>query len=444
MTRRCFMAAVAATPTLVAQATRPNVLLFLTDQETQRVQRELLNLPNRERLERSGVRFTRNWCTTPQCSPARSTLLTGRYPHRTGVLGNVGAAAGEPLRVADNSLGNLFQKGKYRTGYFGKWHLSRGRRTGWEEHGFEATKSDGNSDAAIADSAVNWIAKSASDPWLCVVSLIQPHDVYEYPRRAHLAALKDQQMPIRPGLRKPTTTAADLDDRPRPQRQYNENDQGQVTSDYGPEDWQRYRSFYYDLIEDADRNLGKLLDAIEGTDTIVLYTSDHGDGIGAHGLAFKGPFLYEELLNVPLVISRPGHLKAGTTSDALTTQADVLPTLCDLAGLAAPSDVDGQSLRPLLEQTGSLQREAIVAEYYSKQRWVNPVRAIRTERWKLVEYLQDGRELYDLENDPHEAHNLAGDPARHDVELGLLTRLDQWASETNDSLWFQHRPGELR
>ena len=147
---------------------------------------------------------------------------------------------------------------------------------------------------------------------------------------------------------------------------------------------------------------------------------------------------------MPLVISRPGHLKAGTTSDALTTQADVLPTLCDLAGLPAPPDVDGQSLRPLLEQAGDWQRGAIFSEYYSKQRWVNPARAVRTERWKLVEYLQDGRELYDLENDPHEARNLAGDPARHDVELELLTLLDQWAGETNDSLWFEHRPRELR
>lgn len=422
----------------------PNVLLFFTDQETQRVRRDLLQLPNRMRLERQGTRFDRNWCTTPQCSPARSSLLTGRYPHRTGVMGNVGAAGGDPLRSGDVSLGGIFQKAGYRTGYFGKWHLSRGSRSGWQEHGFEATQSAGNGDAAVAESAVRWIHETAAQPWLCVVSLIQPHDIYEYPRRARLAALKDRKMPIRSGIDAPASSAADLNRRPRPQRLYNEDDQGQVTSDYTAEDWRRYRSFYYDLIEDADRNLGKLLDAVEGTDTLVLYTSDHGDGIGAHGLAFKGPFLYEEVLNIPLAISWPGRLKPGPPCQALTTQADVLPTLCDLAGLSVPADIDGRSLRPLLEQTGAWSRDAVFAEYYSKQRWVNPARAVRTDQWKLVEYLKDGRELYDLARDPDETENLAGDPAHQEMEHELLASIDAWAGQTNDTLWLQYRSLDLQ
>ncbi len=426
-----------------APSRRPNVLLFLTDQETQRVRRDLLKLPNRERLERRGTRFERNWCATPQCSPARSTLLTGRYPHRTGVLGNVGAAGGAPLRASDASLGNVFQKAGYRTGYFGKWHLSQGSRAGWEDHGFEPTEPAGGGDAAVAASAARWIARTGGQPWLCVVSLIQPHDIYEYPRRAGLAALEGRTMPIREGMPAPATPAADLNDRPRAQRQYNEDDQGQVTTDYTSEDWRRYRSFYYELIEDADRNLGKLLDAIEGTDSIVLHTSDHGDGIGAHGLAFKGPFLYEELLNVPLAVCWPGRLQPGAAVGAPTTHADVLPTLCDLAGIPAPPDLDGLSLRPLLEGGGGWERSAVFAEYYSKQRWVNPARAVRTERWKLVEYLRGGRELYDLARDPHEAENLAGNPAHREIERELLVRIDAWAGRTHDALWFRYRPLEL-
>ncbi len=440
MTRRPHLAAGSAAAPAGAQSRGPNVLLFLTDQETQRVRRDLLKLPNRERLERQGVRFERNWCTTPQCSPARAALLTGRYPHRTGVLGNVGAAGGAPLRTADASLGNVFRKAGYRTGYFGKWHLSRGSRTGWADHGFEPTKPAGGSDAAVAESAARWIAQIAGRPWLCVVSLIQPHDIYEYPRRARLAALEGREMPIRDGIPAPAATAADLNGRPRPQRQYNEDDQGQVTTDYTADDWRRYRSFYYDLIEDADRNLGKLLDAVEGTDTIVVYTSDHGDGIGAHGLAFKGPFLYEELLNVPLAVSWPGRLQPSAAVRALTTHADVLPTLCDLAGIPVPPDRDGRSLRPLLEGAGGWSRDAVFAEYYSKQRWVNPARAVRTDRWKLVECLRGGRELYDLARDPDEAENLAGAPGRRETERELLVRLDEWAGRTHDALWLQHRP----
>lgn len=422
----------------------PNVLLFLTDQESQRVERGLLRLPNRERLERGGVRFERNWCAAPQCSPARAALLSGRYPHRTGVLGNVGAAGGAPLRADEASLGNVFRKAGYRAGYFGKWHLSQGSRAGWEEHGFEAAQPVRGGDAAVAEAAARWIAGAAGGPWLCVVSLIQPHDIYDYPRRARLAALEGREMPIRAGMSAPASGAADLNDRPRPQRQYREDDQGQVAADYTADDWRRYRSFYYELIEDADRNLGKLLDAVEGTDTVVAHTSDHGDGLGAHGLAFKGPFLYEELLNVPLTVSRPGLPQAGAAVRELTTHADVLPTLCDLAGIPAPPDRDGRSLRPLLEGTGGWRRDAVFAEYYSKQRWANPARAVRDDRWKLVEYLRGGRELYDLVRDPSETENLAGAPARREIERELLARLDAWAAQTYDALWFRFRPRELR
>lgn len=428
----------------VGGARGPNVLLFLTDQESRRVERGLLKLPNRERLERNGVRFERNWCAAPQCSPARAALLTGRYPHRTGVLGNIGAAGGAPLRASEASLGNVFRKAGYRAGYFGKWHLSQGSRAGPQDHGFEPAPPVRGGDAAVADAAARWIAGAAGGPWLCVVSLIQPHDIYEYPRLARLAALQGREMPIRRGMPAPATTAADLDDRPRPQRQYCEDDQGQAAADYTAEDWRRYRSFYYDLIEDADRNLGKLLDAVEGTDAIVVSTSDHGDGLGEHGLAFKGPFLYEELLNVPLAVAWPGRLRPRAAAQALTTHADVLPTLCDLAGVPIPPDRDGRSLRPLLEGTGGWDRDAVFAEYHSKQRWVNPARAVRTERWKLVEYLRGGRELYDLAGGRGEAENLAGAPAYRDVERGLLVRLDAWAAQTHDALWFRRRPGELR
>ena len=215
MTRRAHIAAGSAAVMAEARPRGPNVLLFLTDQETQRVRRDLLKLPNRERLERQGARFERNWCATPQCSPARAALLTGRYPHRTGVLGNVGAAGGAPLRAADASLGNVFKKAGYRAGYFGKWHLSQGSRAGWEDHGFEAAPSAGGGDAAVAAAAVRWLAGAAGQPWLCVVSLIQPHDIYEYPLRA-AAAAAGRKMPIRDGIPAPAATAADLNDRPRP------------------------------------------------------------------------------------------------------------------------------------------------------------------------------------------------------------------------------------
>ena len=169
-------------------------------------------------------------------------------------------------------------------------------------------------------------------------------------------------MPIREGIEPPATSVADLSTRPPAQRAYVEQDQGQAAADYGPEDWRRYRSRYYELIEDADSNLGLCLGAA-GEDAIVAYSSDHGDALGEHGLAFKGPFMYEELMNVPLLFAGPG-MEGGRASSTLACHADLVPTLCSLAGVEAPPMLDGISLRPELEGH-AIEREAIFGEYHS-------------------------------------------------------------------------------
>ncbi len=307
MPLRSYTDAGSAWATASAQPRGPNILLFLPDQETKRVRRSPLKFPNRERLERRRTRFERNRRATPQCPPARSTLLSGRYAHLTGILGNIGASVGTPLRTVDASLGNAFQK----IGYFGKRHLSRGSRTGWEDHGVESAKPADGGGAAVAESAVRWIARTAGQPWLRVVSLLQPDDIYEYPCRTALAALKGRRMPI-------------------------------------------------------------------------------GDGI------------------------------------------------------PASPDFNGRSLRPPLEQTGSVRRGAVFAEYYCKQRWVNPARAVRTERWKLVEYVCGGREIYDFDRDSAEAENLAGNLDHRQIERKLLVRINEWAGRTRGTLRLQYRPLEPR
>ena len=122
------------------------------------------------------------------------------------------------------------------------------------------------------------------------------------------------------------------------------------------------------------------------------------------------------------------------TVSAIGHEIDV--TLCDLAAVAGPGLVDGMSLRPALEG-GPLERDAVFAEYHSKQRWANPIRTVRTRRWKLNVYLEGGRELYDLEQDPHELHNRAGEPELAPVESELEARIEDQAARTADALWFQ-------
>lgn len=436
LTRRSFLASTAAA---IGCATAPppappNVLILLSDQETERVPRGILDLPNRDRLDRMGVRFTRTWCATPQCSPARAALWTGRWPHRAGVVTNIGAVGGAELPTEIPSIGRLFRQAGYETGYFGKWHLTEGRGVDGEAFGYDHAVVRGRGDAETARLAADWIAEQ-SGPWFAIVSLLQPHDIYDYPGDAEES---EGPMPIREGAQAPASDASDLASRPAPQKEFNDSNQGVPTAPYDADEWRRYRSYYYDLIEDVDANLGTVLEAVGQSDAIVVYTSDHGDMQGAHGLSFKGPFMYEELLNIPMTIAWPRGFEGGRKTDVLASQVDVLPTLLDLAGIAAPDGMDGVSLREELAG-GTIEREEMFAEYHSKQQWANPIRSVRTEQWKLNQYLDGGRELYDLANDPGEKVNLAGSPDHAEIESEMYARLDRWAQATDDRLWAETR-----
>jgi arylsulfatase A-like enzyme len=152
----------------------------------------------------------------------------------------------------------------------------------------------------------------------------------------------------------------------------------------------------------------------------VVYTADHGDAIGEHGLPFKGPFMYEPLIRIPLVISAPWKWKTGVRDD-MTVQADLAPTLAGLAGVQWPGKVTGMNL-----DRGSTDRDAVFLEYYAKQKWVNPIRTIRTSRWKLNWYDSGHQELYDLQADPQEVRNLASDGGSAEVRRELEGRLNRW------------------
>jgi arylsulfatase A-like enzyme len=235
------------------------------------------------------------------------------------------------------------------------------------------------------------------------VSVLNPHEIY---------SRKD--VPLRPGVRPPFSDLRNLVGKPREQTEYVEQDQGKATRDYRTEDWLRYRSYYCQLVEKVDANLGTVLDAVPNLDsTIAVYTSDHGDALGEHGLPFKGPFMYEEEIRIPLLVRAPWGMAPGVRDD-LMTSADLAHILAPLAGLEWP----GGKRTPL--------RDAVLLEYYAKQKWVNPIRTIRTREWKFNWYDRGNRELYDMVNDPHELRNLAGKAATKDIESKLATRLDSW------------------
>lgn len=409
LSRREFVAAAVA---LQPPARRPNVLVFMTDQESALLPGPV-QLPNRARLEPGAVKFTSAFCNTPQCSAARSSLLTGLEPHQTGVLTNVdGSSLGKPLDSKLPTVGSVFQAAGYSTGYFGKWHLG-GESEGLARFGF-ATHHPHRKDEEDALQAAEWI-RGQRGPWLAWVSIINPHDIYQLPK------LLSEVQP-RTGVLPPRTGLDDLKGRPSEQREYVDKDQGRATREYTPEDWVRYRTYYCELVEAADRCLGTVLDALPGLDsTVVVYTSDHGDALGEHGLPFKGPFMYEELISIPLWISAPGAPLGKAPRTDLVTQADLAPTLASLAGLTWPREVSGVDLT---RQPND--RTAVFLEYYAKQKWVNPIRTIRTRRWKLNWYDRGNKELYDLATDPYETRNRAGDAELKTVQADLEKRLTAW------------------
>ena len=428
-------------------AGRPDVIIVLTDQQRADAFGAAgagdLHTPAMDRLARQGVLFTHAFAATPQCSPSRAALLTGRYPHRTAVMGNTGSegrgqnASGRPSAgmsaALDRSLptlGRVFGGAGYETAYFGKWHL--GGTPG--DYGFESHDSTIR-DAALARRVVAFVQKRAESgsprPLLLIVSWLNPHDIYGV-----LGAARSDANALA-SARLPSNLVDDLRNKPFPQRHYLAEDQGKPFIGADRELWRRYRAFYNGLVETVDREIGMVLDAVSRSDIppITAFSADHGDLGGAHGLPYKGPAMYEELIRVPLVIAWPGRIRPAR-SDALVSLIDLLPTLCDLTGVPAPNGVDGLSLRPVLEpralQPARSVREVVFAEYYGKQSWRVPIRMARTTRWKYVRYLGYGEELYDLAADPGELRNLAREPGAAPDRMRLARELDDWIQQTAD------------
>jgi len=417
----------------------PDVAVFLTDQQQADMMGVCapvpLDTPAMDTLALQGVRFARAFCATPQCSPARAAMWTGRYPHRTGVVGNVSgkpevpAGMSGPLDPSIPNIATVFAAAGYETAYFGKWHLG-GLPC---DYGFQTCSREGLRGSELTSEVIAFLRSRPTKnrrPLLLVVSWTNPHDIYRFSRRGRTLPRSDRP------VRLPGSLEDDLRAKPYPQRHFLEVDQGRRVSNFTRRDWENYLRFYYHLIEQVDAEIGRVLAEfrLHSPDSLVVFGSDHGDNGAAHGLPFKCPAMYEELVRVPLVFSWPGHIPRGV-SDALVSQVDLLPTLCDLAGVAAPSGVDGRSLRPLLETPGTVPadwRDAVYVEYYGKQNWRVPIRMIRTASWKYVRYLGDGEELYHLADDPAEVHNLVGTLRGRASYRRLSERLDRWMAGTLD------------
>ena len=406
-----------------SQPTPPNVLLVLTDQlgldAISAHGCPDVQTPHIDRLVSRGVTFMESHSTNPVCSPARSSLLTGRMPVETGVITN-----GRPIHANCPNMGQWFRQSGYETLYCGKWHLPAGRPA--EIPGFSVLPA-GQGQGDLMDNVVSRSCeaflrgRSGTQPFLFVASLLQPHDICYWaiqdktlvPKQLPFPQLRDQLPPLPPN-HKARPPAPEKLDRLKFDR-------------FSDEQWRYYIYVYYRQVEMVDADIGRMLDALDATglagNTIVVLTSDHGEGRGRHSHVQKW-YPYEESVKVPLVVSCPGRVAENHQDADLVSGLDVMSTLCDFADIKAPPKARGRTLRPLLERKPVEWREFVSSEHHVVGRM------IRTDRYKYVRYQDDPVEqLFDMKDDPWETKNLYDDSKYRSVVQDHRQLLTGWEAQ---------------
>ena len=446
---------------LGAAESRPNLLFVITDQQSAdvmscRMGPQYLHTPAMDGLAARGMLFARAYSSNPLCMPWRNSVFTGRYPHETGVTMNARPPGGwDPAKFV--CMGRIFRDAGYDAAYSGKWHLCYDEKDA-ASHGFEILggKSKGGHDAGVTEGALRFLARPHDKPFLLVASFLNPHNICEWARR--LAGRKqtlncgeigeppapDRLPPAPVNLAPPT---GEPDGMTLIRRAYQVPDGKFPVGSFTPEDWRRHRWGYYRMAERVDQEIGRVVAALRQAgleeNTLIVFTSDHGDCAGAHGFNQKTVF-YEESVRVPLIVSWKGRTPPAVSDKLVNTGLDILPTLMDAAGLAVPGPLAGRSLLPLaLGRDVPAWREYVVVENHLAQtgavdgfRPTMQGRMVRTDRYKYCVYSRGRRResLVDLQADPGETRDLAADPSCRAVLLEHRALLARFGREQNDPL----------
>ena len=364
---------------------QPNILMIVTDQEYAHQALPVdVTLPSRERLRARGVTFNNHQVTTTVCTPSRSVMWTGQHTPFTRMTDNTNFAWIEDMRADPETLptiGHMLRDLGYYTAYKGKWHESEfpegDMSNAMEPFGFSDFQEWGDAQGApldgltkdplTAQEAVGWLQNrapliSGSQPWFLAVNFVNPHDVMYFDTddeemvqvRGTFPIFSAPDTPLY-NQQWPTTLPAsffdDLSEHPQAVRNY------KILSDgaYGKipmarrDMWHNHVNYYINCMRDVDRHIGAVLDALEESgqepDTIIIFTSDHGEMAGAHHLRQKGSVAFKETVNVPLVIAdprRPGDQRTA----AVGSHLDLAPTILAYAGL---SEQERQQRYPFLK-----------------------------------------------------------------------------------------------
>ena len=458
---------------------RPNVLLLCTDQQRYSALAAYgnpeISTPNLDRLAAQGALFENCYVQNPVCGPSRASLMTGRYVHAHGLWAN-GVSLPQHERLFTKDLAEA----GYDCGLVGKLHLAAcfGGRTeqrhddglrvfrwahdpyrGSSENAYHRwlkARHPGLYEAALApDSDVtfdtmpteahysHWIGEETIDylrhgrekgkPFCFIANFFDPHHGFGAPKE-----YVDRYDPA--SLSRPITTDDELASRPpiyteASQKSYAGAAKGYA--EYTADELQQTKAAYYAMVSLVDDEVGRILAALDeeglADDTIVIFTSDHGEMLGDHQLMLKGPMMYEAAVRVPLLIRWPGTIPAGQRRSELVQWVDLAPTLFDAVGLPPARTHQGASLLPVASGAAAWERDWALCEYRNSGHPYQPpvhTTMLRHDRWKLVVHhghpasaRERTGELYQLADDPHELTNLWNDPAHAATKAALQERL---------------------
>jgi len=441
-----------------------NLLLLMTDQwrwDTLFQTGHVCRTPNLDRFAERGVAFRNAFTPYPLCTPARAALMTGRWPHQVRLTDNVGGGSFHPhgkLHPGFPTYLERLRDAGRAVAYCGKWHLGNGTlhergihnvrlsdggdrehgsRGGWarpELEGewyrpFYGSFTDGTTlDAARVAAAIEQLDELAGgdSPFCLMLSLSGPHFPHFVPKR-----FADLYADLPDGF-KPANYCPPFVEPGKPRMQSAPYWGCQDTRPLTADDWRRTCQHYWGFCSHLDDELGRLFARLDERglwdDTVVAFFADHGEMLGAHGNFDKGPYLYDEIVRIPMIVWDPQG-RAPRNAGGFVSLRDLFPTLIDLAG------VDGVLTDAERERSfWQTDRDCAFSCYDSYQGREFKLRGVRTARWKYVWSPHDRCELYDRATDPGERANRIDDPACDDVRRGLHARVAAWMEREDDYL----------
>lgn len=440
---------------------QPNILFVMTDQlraDCVGYVNEKIITPNLNELSKNAITFTNAYTTNPSCIPARAAIFTGRYPSRCGAPTYITA-----LPENETTFMKLLQSNGYYTAVIGKQHFwtstidrgydyedivdehcptkefdpkqssyiqflvdsgfknaqelfSKGGRT-FDTHWIQSEKY--HVDEYIGNRGLEWLAAKCPDncPWFLTLSFPGPHAPYDG------LGLLEEALYQRNEIELPKTFAEDILTKPRYYRDLQQHfcdyEEGVFTNKLSDDELRKVRHAYYANISLIDRKIGEVVKLLKEKglydDTLIIFVSDHGDYMGDFGMVAKGQYLSEALTRIPLLIKPAVKSYTGRQEPSFVSSAEIAASCLDAAGLPIPDNIEERSLLGFVDET-AVRQESIYCE-------ARDIRSIRTRDFKLIHYAnREYGELYDMQSDPFERHNLWNASDYGEVKASL-TRL---------------------